>query len=316
MALPTFHVSGNVLANTGPISLVWPSGHQANDLGLMFITTKAQAIATLPSGWEHIPGSPFSVGSPGASDAVALTVLWKRASSGSEPSLSIGDSGDHQMGSIQTYRGVTTSGDPWDQISSNVASTASSSVTIPGHTTTGTDRLVVHAVANAIDTSTDVFNGSFTNASLGSLAVRVNVNTTQGLGSGFAIGTGTKAVAGAISNTTGSLTTSSKQARVMISLKPVSLLKSIIAGVGSFAMIRNPANLKTASRLVAAQGTFTLTGGAATFAKHLGRTLHANTGMFSTVGFSANLRRHVGRWSIERRLAPETVWTKVPPLEQ
>lgn len=220
MALPVFQAAGTAVEGLSAISPAWPT-HQADDIGLMFVETANQAIGIIPSGWAHVLSSPQGTGTAGGTAATQLTVLWKRATSSSEAALSIGDSGNHQVAQILTFRGCITTGDPWDVTAGDVASTADTAVSIPGATTTVDECLIVLAVSNGTDISTAETSG-WANAALANVLERADKNTTQGNGGGFGVATGEKATAGAFGATSATLVTSSVQGRLAIALKPPS----------------------------------------------------------------------------------------------
>ncbi len=219
MTLPTFLGATSTMANGAAISPTWVAGHQANDIGLMFVQTSNETIGTIPSGWFEAPNSPQGTGTAGAAGATRLTALWRRAESSNEQALSIGDSGNHQIGAIFVFRGCETNGSPFDMSAGAVQSSATTSVSAPGGTTTVDDCLIVVSLADSVDTTVGQL-GSVANASLGDVTVRRTVGTTVGNGGGFAVITGTKATAGAFGPITGELTTESVQGLLTLALKP------------------------------------------------------------------------------------------------
>ena len=219
-AAPTYQALGSAVNGTGAITVAWPA-HQANDVALLVVETANQAVTlSTPAGFAAVTNSPQSTGTAGGTAATRLTVFWKRATTSAEASAVVADSGDHQDARIITFRGVVASGNPWDVTAGNTAA-ASTSVSIPGATTTVANTLVVAIVANATDT-TSSRTSAWANASLASITERMDSNTTQGNGGGIGIGVGVKATAGAYSATTATLATSSVQARMSIALKPTS----------------------------------------------------------------------------------------------
>ena len=131
----------------------------------------------------------------------------------------VGVSGNHQIARIITFRGVISTGNPWDVTAGNTGS-SSTSFAIPGTTTTVDDTLIVAIVSNGTDTATAQTSG-WTNANLTSLTERADANNRAGNGGGFGVATGIKATAGAYGNTTGNLETASAQGRMSIALKPI-----------------------------------------------------------------------------------------------
>ena len=116
---------------TGAITPAWPT-HQVNDIALLVVETANQAVTlSTPAGFVEVTNSPQGTGTAAGTAATRLAVYWKRAASSAESAPTVDNSGDHQIARIITFRGVTTSGNPWDVTAGNVASTASTSVSIP-----------------------------------------------------------------------------------------------------------------------------------------------------------------------------------------
>ena len=216
---PIYQAAGAVVSGTGAITPAWPT-HQSGDVALLIVESANQAISlSTPAGFAEVTNSPQGTGTAAGTAATRLAVYWKRATTSAEAQPTVADSGDHQIARIITFRGVIASGNPWDVTAGNVASSASTSVSIPGVTTTVANTLVVTIVANATDTSSARTSG-WTNTNLASLTERVDSNTKSGNGGGFGVATGVKATAGATGNTTATLATSSVQGRMSIALKP------------------------------------------------------------------------------------------------
>ncbi len=216
--------SGVQAAGTGAITVQWPAGHRVGDIGLLAVQTSNQNLPATPSGWTYVTGYPVGVGTAGASPSTMAHWLWKRASSSAEPSVAIGDSGNHTAAIIHLVSGALESGDPI-----NVAATpttvgsASTAVTIPGATTTVDNCLVVLFVANSLDTltaPTTGATGSWVNASLISKQAINPLQTTQLNGGGIGAIVGVMESAGAYGSTTTTLTTASLQVRGSFALAP------------------------------------------------------------------------------------------------
>src|SRR5206468_4141125 len=219
---PTFQAAGTALNGTGAITVAWPA-HQTDDIGLLIVETAKQAVTlgTNAANWTEVTNSPQGTGTAGNALSPQLTVFWSRATSSSMGSVGVNDSGDHQIAQIITFRGVATSGNPWDVTAGDVNASTTSAVSIPGATTTVPNTLVVAIVANAADTNT-AQTSSWANASLSSLTdqTAADVNTNSGVGGGFGVATGVKATAGAYGATTATLATVSPQGRMSIALRP------------------------------------------------------------------------------------------------
>jgi hypothetical protein len=219
-AAPTFQAAGTAQAGAGALTVAWPT-HQANDIGLLVIETANQAVTlgTNAGDWTPVTNSPQGTGTAGGTAATQLAVFWSRATSSTMGSVGINDSGNHERAQILTFRGVITSGNPWDVTAGNVAATASTAVSIPGATTTVENTLVVAIVANGTDTTTGQTSG-WTNANLTGLTEQADGNASNGNGGGFGVATGVMATAGAYGATTATLATSSVQGLMSIALRP------------------------------------------------------------------------------------------------
>lgn len=172
-----------------------PAGWAENDILIVFLETNNEAITV--TGYTEAGSSPAS---NSGTNPTRLTVFWKRATS-SESDPSISDSGDHQAGQVIAVRGCITTGDPFDVTASSAGGTGTS-ITIPGATTTGPNRLVIAACSTTRDLSaTDTFS-SWANSDLANLSERINQTGATGQGGGFGVVTGEKAVAGAYGSTT------------------------------------------------------------------------------------------------------------------
>jgi len=214
----TFVAAGAAVSGTGAVSPVWPT-HQANDIGIMVIETGGEGTTLTPSGWTHITGSPvIDVESTAGSK---LNILWKRAASSSEASVSTGDSGDHQVARIYTFRGVIETGDPWNVVATGAKTTASTTATAVSVTTTVADTLVLLIVGRPNDSSSTAHFGEFTNANLTNITERGEAGTTQGHGGGFVLTTGVKATTGATGTSTSTKIASTTDTYMTIALKPI-----------------------------------------------------------------------------------------------
>jgi len=222
-AAPTFFAAGAFVSGTGSVNAAWPASHAINDLGLLIIQTNNQAVPATPAGWTAVLNSPQGIGTGGTGGSTRLTMFYRRATSAAEGVVATGDSGSVQAAMILVFRGVTTTGDPWDVTSGSTTTPASTAVSIPGGTTTVPDTMVVAIVAHARDfNTTNTQVGTWANASLsGFTDLTAADNTTNaGNGGGFAAAYGVKAVAGAYAATTAVLANSSLQAKMSIALKP------------------------------------------------------------------------------------------------
>src|SRR5437870_3090492 len=218
---PRYQAAGGVVSGTSAtLSVPWPA-HAINDIGLLIIETQNQAVTlgTNAANWTPVTNSPQGTGT--TSTGTKLTVFWSRATSTSMGNVGLTGTGmDHQIAQILTFRGVTTSGNPWDVTAGDVTPSTTTTVSIPGATTTVQDTLVVAIVSNGSDLSAPQIPGSFTNSDLSSVTKRQDNQTTASGGGGFAVATGSKALAGAYGPTSATLGFSSIQGRMSIALRP------------------------------------------------------------------------------------------------
>ena len=221
--LPTYVAAGPNTWGATSITPALPAGIATNDILLLFVETPNRAVTISNSNggtWTEVTNSPQGTGTAGAAAATRLTAFWSRYNGTQGAPTATATSSDQTIGRITAYRGCVTSGNPWDVTAGSVASTASTSVSIPGATTTVPSTLVVAVVANTTDTNTAQTSG-WTNSNLTSFAERTDDSNALGGGGGFGVATGGWATAGAYGTTTATLATSSTQGRMSIALKPV-----------------------------------------------------------------------------------------------
>ncbi|MDP2397963.1 MAG: LamG domain-containing protein [Burkholderiales bacterium] len=217
-AAPTFQAAGNAAGGTGAVTPTWPT-HVAGDVALLFVESTGGEAVTLSSnaaGFVQVTGSPQSTGT--GTNGTRLTVFWARASSAVMANPTVAAPGNHAYARILTYRGVISSGDPWDVTGGGVKATASNSVTVTGVTTTVPDTLIVQAVAHDRDNASAHFSGQ-TNANLTGITERTDAGTTAGNGGGFAVWDGEKLTVGATGNTTATITNNVVNAFLTIALR-------------------------------------------------------------------------------------------------
>lgn len=163
----------------------------------------------------------YAIKPAAANPATRVTMFGRRFDSATPPTPWIGDSGDHQLAFMLTFRGCVRKGNFWDVFSApQTLAAPDTAVSIPGLTTNFDQCLIAAAVAHAIDSTTAQASG-WTNASLASAPVeQADVATNVGAGGGIAVATGVKTVKGLVSATTATLASSSIQAKVAIALRP------------------------------------------------------------------------------------------------
>ena len=179
MAAPTFQAAGAVVRGVGALTVAWPA-HAVDDVALLFVETANQAATlTTANGFAAVTNQ--GTGTGGTAGATALYVFWCRATSTSQASPVVADSGLRQTAFILTFRGCITSGNPWDVFAGAVAA-SSASVSMPSVTTTVVDTLIVNAFSNPqVIAAPTVRPTSLANVNLSSVAARIN---TQADGTG------------------------------------------------------------------------------------------------------------------------------------
>src|SRR3989344_9195390 len=217
-APPTFVACGAMAAGAGAVTPALPTGWQQNDIFLLFVESANQPGAA-PSGYTQVTNSPQGTGTAGSTGATALEVFWKRAGA-SESAPTVADRGNHTDATICAFRGVITTGNPWDITNGGVEATSDTSLSATGNTTTITDAMVIIATANDIDAAVTTRYSAWANASLTSVTERYDQGTNAGNGGGIGIATGEKASAGAYGATTATLSASGVKGFMTIALKP------------------------------------------------------------------------------------------------
>lgn len=217
---PTQLTGGLVQSGTGALTVPLPSGASGGDLAIIFIETANQNSVPGLAGWTTIanPGT----GTGGGTAATRMGVFRKILDAGDiiTGSVAVSDSGNHQIAQMVTFSGHDPV-DPIGAVDSDVAATASTSVTCPAITTTRNNSMVVHCVARALpDGATAPGFRTWANASLSSFAQQTDVNTAAGNGGGFTMARGILVTAGGSGTGTCTLGTSTVQARVTFAINP------------------------------------------------------------------------------------------------
>jgi hypothetical protein len=197
-----------------PLAPPLPIGWQKDDIFVMYIETQNEAV-TVPAGWAQVTGSPVEVAS---GTTTRLTVLWRRATA-EESAPTIAATGNHAIAQIIAVTGCIRSGNPWNATKTETELVADTSVSIPGPTTTIDGCLILAAVATGTDVPEDALEG-LANASLPDISQIIGSWTVSGGGGGFAVISGTKLKAGAVSATTATIANADFKALHAMALKP------------------------------------------------------------------------------------------------
>lgn len=216
MAAPTYFDKGSPVGAQGSPTMNWPSGHQADDIGIGFTETANQEY-TPPAGWGTILS--VGLGTPGAVNATRATLLWKRATSGAEPGLTVPDVGDHVGGRILVVRGCVLTGNPFQDFDTDTLGTPSTSVSIPGGVTSLSDCLLLLGFTVPTDNANPPITSAPTNPGL-TILNGTATGFIAGNGGGWWLGTAEKLVAGSFPATSATLVTgAAEQAKFWVAFK-------------------------------------------------------------------------------------------------
>lgn len=283
MAAPTFQAASAILAaqnGTADGTLTLPA-HLADDVAIMHVMRRSltNTVAT-PSGWTLIAG-PFN------GVAERHYIFGKRlVTSDTNPLLDWAATSGDWYAFCTTYRGCTTSGDPWEVVGSSAVGT-SGTVTVSGITTLTAESLVVCCVGYGDDN-----NAVFAQTSTDPAAYTEHyVESAIGADGAIQISEGERATAGATGNITGTITVTAGDGWGGIAL---ALIPPGAGGggdtpheatAGSYAKTGAAASLLRGLLVTAVAGSYAISGADAQTA--VGRAHSANPGSYAVSGVSA-----------------------------
>ena len=219
MSAPLFLAAGTVVSDSRKLKVTWPDGHRARDLGLLILETAAGDDTVTASGWTHVAGSPLEDVSGGAGSKFQL--LWKHATTDSEPAVSLPDGGNHSLGCITVFRGGPLGGLPFSAVATATKTSASTLATLPSVAVSVPNTLVLLLCSRPNDNNSTSVYGEPVNAALTQLAKRLEGGTSHGNGGGFALFTGLMTTPGPVPATTVSQTVSTTNACFSLALPPM-----------------------------------------------------------------------------------------------
>lgn len=201
-AIPTYAGGSGFPTSAGNVTVSWPAGHQANDVGLLLLASRGDQPATQDlsaSGWVSL-GLVTESGA-GTTARRQIRAWWKRATSAAETDVTMTDTGACNGAHIAVVRGCRTSGAPVALLDQDFGSAVANSFNIPGATPSGLNRLILAAHTMAVAATTSQVTG-YTNASLANLTARLAVQAQPGgTGIGLYTATGERAAATAFGAT-------------------------------------------------------------------------------------------------------------------
>lgn len=203
----------------GDITVPWPA-HVAGDLALLIVESNSYPIDLVDdAGFTAL----IQQGNHTSGDPAACAIgVWFKIASGTVDNEPVVDfTADHIRGYIVTVRGHSSS-DPFGPVEASASAGTSATYTGPTDTTTVLDNLQITIVGHGNDSEgTQNYVGTPTNSSLADLHIaEQGVSSAAGTGSGIAIITGRKAVAGAYNATTGSTSQTQRNVVVVINVQP------------------------------------------------------------------------------------------------
>lgn len=213
MPMPFVYAVGTVASGVGVVNPGIPAGTVADDVLVLFVENEDALGPAAPAGWALIVAQFCNSGS-----LSRLSVYWKRAATG-EAAPTVPDPGDHVVARIVGLRGCTTVGAPTNVVSNTNELTSDTSVSIPGATTKVPNCLILAAFSTGTDVASTAHATGWTNATLANLTERVDNWVIDGLGGGFAVVSGEKALPGAYAATTATCTTAQFKALVSIAFQ-------------------------------------------------------------------------------------------------
>jgi hypothetical protein len=217
VAVPTVVGVGAATAAIGAVTPAYPGGYTAiaDDCAWTFTECETADTITPPTNWAVCTFANASTGTTPSK----LTCLWRRLTAG-ESAPTIADAGDHINAQMIVVRGCSTVGNPWDIAVGNTELVADTSVSIPGGTTTGDDRLILAAFSTGQDVASTAGATGWADATLTGVTEQMDNWAIAGAGGGFAMATGVKALAGTVGPMTATLSlTASFKALIYIALR-------------------------------------------------------------------------------------------------
>jgi hypothetical protein len=196
---PTISVGTGVSGQVGGLTVNWPSGHQAGDIGILVVTGDPQNTPdTEVSGWNKHPSSPRTSGT--GTLGVTGQLYWRVATSDAEAPAVFSVVNTSLWGVIFTIRGCDPSASPpWDATNAWQANAEYTNVPLPTLTTTKDKCLLVAVGQWATDSAGPFYSGwSFG----GTMTEVYDAGTTTGNGGGVGIATREKETAGAVAQGT------------------------------------------------------------------------------------------------------------------
>ena len=246
--IPTYRSAGTFTTGTGAVTPNLPSGMSANDIVILVASTIAGGSISITnngsiSTWTAVTGSPINV-----TGGEMLYVWWGLWSSGTTgPTLTPG--GDHCFAMTVAYYNCYEGGSPIDVSATGTEATSDTSFSFAtGLTSTYNNELAIAVCSTGNDANSSTEFTTMTNASLTSIAERMdNTKNTAG-GGGFALDEGRLATAGSVGTWASTLTNASAKAYISFTLRSNSASGPFDQIYGTFA-ITDPGTSSTITKV-------------------------------------------------------------------
>ena len=226
--MPTFQANGAaaVTASTGTCTPTMPGSILANDILILVACGESDdegvgISLTTANGFASVIAEQDGADNDALEEdpEIDCEVFWKRAAGGDAAPV-VADSTNHTTCAVHQFRGVVTTGNPWNVAAGGNDSNANdTSANIPGATTTADNCLVVLVQGTSFNGTGTANCGDVTNANLGTITERFDSSNTSGLGGGHCIVTGTLASQGTYATSTLTMGATTYKAAFSIALE-------------------------------------------------------------------------------------------------
>jgi hypothetical protein len=208
-ATPTFKAAGTSQNGTGALTVAWPAGHAVDDIAILVVSNKNQAIAlSTAAGFVGIRAT--------STTSTGISVYWCRATSTSMASPVVAASTNGAYARIYTFSNCVRSGNPFNN--SNAGTNASStSISIAALTNIPVQRCLAVGIVGYNFASATPQTSTWAGASLTGVTNRGDESTASNCGAALTTGTITGTSTGTI---TATLANSCPHSCEMITLLP------------------------------------------------------------------------------------------------
>lgn len=266
-----FRGAGGASGGIGALTATWPGSQQENDFALMLHEVTSNQSPTAPSGWSQVSGSPIT-----NATYTHKFLLYGKLVGVSESSVTIADTGDHQVAQILVFSGVDTTTPIEVTATSNPG--PATALAGPGVTTTSDGAGVVCIFGLGRDADSTASVTGWANSNLASITEVADFLSSTGGGGGFAAAWGIKTTAGATGDTTATQAASAVYTAITLALKPA-------AGGGSpqTISVTNPSETDSSQSITSTFGALSVSVGYANDVS-IAQTITPSIGLIVSLG--------------------------------